>query len=56
MTIDQLAELRGESAEDVFIDVALGDQLPLTMVLPSLVPSLGLSEESWRARRGDLAG
>jgi len=37
---------------DVLIDVVLPDRLPLTLVFPSLVPSLGRSDESWRVRAG----
>jgi len=35
---------------DVLIDVVLPDNLPLTTVLPSLVPSLGATDEGWRRR------
>ena len=45
----QLADVaaeRGTDAVDVLLDVVLADGLPLTIVFPSLVPSLG------RDRRG----
>ena len=35
---------------DVLIDVVLPDNLPLTTVLPSLLPSLGATDEGWRRR------
>ena len=36
----------------MLIDVVLPDRLPLTLVFPSLVPSLGRSDEGWRVRAG----
>jgi N-acyl-D-aspartate/D-glutamate deacylase len=50
MTIEAVARERGADPVDVLIDVVLPEQLPLTMVLPSLVPSLGRTDEAWRAR------
>ncbi len=35
---------------DVLIDVVLPELLPLTLVFPSLVPSMGVTDESWQAR------
>jgi len=49
-SIAEVAEARGADPVDVLIDVVLPDRLPLTMVFPSLVPSLGRSDESWEAR------
>ncbi len=49
-TIEKLASVRGADPIDVLLDVVLPEQLPLTMVLPSLVPSLGRSDEGWKAR------
>jgi N-acyl-D-aspartate/D-glutamate deacylase len=51
-SIAELARERGADPVDVLIDVVLPDRLPLTMVFPSLVPSLGRSEEGWRVRAG----
>ena len=49
-TIADLAGELGVDPIDVLIDVVLPERLPLTLVLPSLVPSLGTSDEGWRAR------
>jgi N-acyl-D-aspartate/D-glutamate deacylase len=49
-TIERIASSRGVDPIDVLLDVVLPEQLPLTMVLPSLVPSLGRSDEGWKAR------
>ncbi|HVW81134.1 MAG TPA: amidohydrolase family protein [Mycobacteriales bacterium] len=49
-TIADIAAERGVDAIDVLLDVVLPDRLPLTMVLPSLVPSLGASDEGWERR------
>jgi len=49
-TIERIAAVRGADPIDVLLDVVLPEQLPLTMVLPSLVPSLGRSDEGWKAR------
>jgi N-acyl-D-aspartate/D-glutamate deacylase len=49
-TVAQAAAARGTDAVDVLLDVVLPDALPLTTVFPSLVPSLGVSDESWRVR------
>jgi N-acyl-D-aspartate/D-glutamate deacylase len=46
---DVAAQLRVEPA-DVLVDVVLPDRLPLTLILPSLVPSLGATHEGWEAR------
>jgi N-acyl-D-aspartate/D-glutamate deacylase len=51
-SIGEIAAERGADPVDVLIDVVLPDRLPLTMVFPSLVPSLGRSEEGWRVRAG----
>ena len=34
----------------MLIDVVLPERLPLTIVFPSLVPSLGRTDEGWAAR------
>lgn len=49
-TVGAIARELGVDPVDVLIDVALVEGLPLTMVLPSLVPSLGATDEGWRAR------
>ena len=41
---------RGTDVIDVLIDVVLVERLALFMVLPSLTPSLGRSDEGWRVR------
>jgi N-acyl-D-aspartate/D-glutamate deacylase len=51
-SIAQIAAARGTDPIDVLIDVVLPDRLPLTLVFPSLVPSLGRSDESWKVRAG----
>jgi N-acyl-D-aspartate/D-glutamate deacylase len=45
-----IAEARGTDVIDVLIDVVLPDRLTLYLVLPSLTPSLGQTDEGWRAR------
>jgi N-acyl-D-aspartate/D-glutamate deacylase len=49
-SLPEIAEARGTDIVDVLIDVILPDRLPLSMVLPSLTPSLGRSDEGWAAR------
>ena len=49
-TVAAIAEDRGMDGIDVLIDLVLPDRLPLTLVLPTLVPSLGNSDEGWVAR------
>jgi N-acyl-D-aspartate/D-glutamate deacylase len=49
-TIDSIATELGLDPVDVLIDVILPARLPLTLVFPSLVPSLGASDEGWVAR------
>jgi N-acyl-D-aspartate/D-glutamate deacylase len=49
-SIAEVADERGADPVDILIDVVLPDRLPLTMVFPSLVPSLGRSDEGWRMR------
>jgi len=45
-----IAAARGTDVIDVLIDVVLPDKLSLYMVLPSLTPSLGRSDEGWAER------
>ncbi len=49
-TVDDVARERGVEPADVLVDVVLPDRLSLTLILPSLVPSLGASQEGWEAR------
>ena len=49
-TVADVAAERGTAPIDVLLDVVVPEQLPLTMVFPSLVPTLGVSEEAWRTR------
>jgi N-acyl-D-aspartate/D-glutamate deacylase len=49
-SLGEVAKVRGTDVIDVLIDVVLPDKLTLFMVLPSLVPSLGRSDEGWRVR------
>jgi N-acyl-D-aspartate/D-glutamate deacylase len=49
-TLASIADERGVDPVDVLLDVVLPEQLPLTILFPSLVPSLGTSDESWEAR------
>jgi len=49
-SLAEVAEARGSDVIDVLIDVILAEDLPLSMVLPSLVPELGRSDEGWAAR------
>jgi N-acyl-D-aspartate/D-glutamate deacylase len=49
-SLGKIAETRGGDAIDVLIDVVLVDDLTLFLVLPSLTPSLGRSDEGWEAR------
>ena len=49
-SLGDIAQGRGTDVIDVLIDVVLVDNLTLFLVLPSLTPSLGRSDEGWRAR------
>jgi N-acyl-D-aspartate/D-glutamate deacylase len=49
-TLADVAEATGVDVIDVLLDVVLVDALALTMVLPTLVPSLGATDEGWAAR------
>jgi N-acyl-D-aspartate/D-glutamate deacylase len=51
-TIAEIADEHGTDPVDVLIDVVLGDRLPLIMLFPSVVPSLGRSDEGWKVRAG----
>ena len=49
-TVAEVMAATGGDALDVLIDVVLVDGAALTMVLPTLVPSLGGTDEGWAAR------
>jgi N-acyl-D-aspartate/D-glutamate deacylase len=48
--LGEIAAERGTDVVDVLLDVVLADGLTLFLVLPSLTPSLGRSDEGWAAR------
>ena len=50
LTVEEAAARRGTTPIDLLLDVVVPEQLPLTVMLPTLVPSLGASDEGWRAR------
>ncbi len=50
MSLGQIAEQRGSDVIDVLIDVVLVENLTLFLVLPSLTPSLGHTDEGWAQR------
>ena len=50
LTVEEAAARRGTTPIDLLLDVVVVEQLPLTVMLPTLVPSLGASDEGWRAR------
>ncbi|HEX7094476.1 MAG TPA: amidohydrolase family protein, partial [Acidimicrobiales bacterium] len=49
-SVAAIAAERGMHPIDVLIDIVLPEQLALTMVYPTLVPELGVTDESWRRR------
>ena len=49
-SLADIAEARGTDVVDVLIDVVLVDGLTLFVVLPSLTPSMGRTDEGWEAR------
>ncbi len=49
-SVADVAAERGTDAIDVLLDVVVADGLPLTTVFPSLVPTMGVTDESWEAR------
>jgi N-acyl-D-aspartate/D-glutamate deacylase len=49
-SLGEIAASRGTDVVDVLIDVVLPDRLTLFVVLPSLTPSYGRSDEGWRLR------
>jgi len=49
-SLGSIATERGCDVFDVLLDVVLPDDLTLYLVLPSLTPSLGRSDEGWAAR------
>jgi N-acyl-D-aspartate/D-glutamate deacylase len=49
-SVADVAAERGTDAVDVLLDVVVPDALPLTTVFPSLVPPMGVTDESWEVR------
>jgi N-acyl-D-aspartate/D-glutamate deacylase len=49
-SLTEVAAVRGTDIVDVLIDIVLADRLALSVVLPSLTPSLGRSDAGWAAR------
>jgi len=49
-SLGEVADRRGTDVIDVLIDVVLPEMLSLFLVLPSLTPSLGRTDEGWRVR------
>jgi N-acyl-D-aspartate/D-glutamate deacylase len=49
-SLGQIAAARGTDVVDVLIDVVLPGKLTLYMVLPSLTPSYGRTDEGWQRR------
>jgi N-acyl-D-aspartate/D-glutamate deacylase len=49
-SLADIASARGTDVIDVLIDVVLPEKLSLYMVLPSLTPTLGRSDEGWAKR------
>jgi N-acyl-D-aspartate/D-glutamate deacylase len=49
-SLGDIARSRGTDVIDVLIEVVLPDDLTLYVVLPSLTPSLGRTDEGWAAR------
>jgi len=50
LTVEAAARARGTTPVDLLLDVVVPEALPLTVMLPTLVPSLGASDDGWRAR------
>ena len=50
LTVEQAADRRGTTPIELLLDVVVPEQLPLTVMLPTLVPSLGATDAGWRAR------
>jgi N-acyl-D-aspartate/D-glutamate deacylase len=49
-TVESVAQELAVEPADVLVDVVLPDRLALTLILRSLVPSLGASQAGWEAR------
>jgi N-acyl-D-aspartate/D-glutamate deacylase len=49
-SVASVAAERGTDPVDVLLDVVVPEALPLTTVFPSLVPPMGVSDESWEVR------
>jgi N-acyl-D-aspartate/D-glutamate deacylase len=48
--VAEVAEELGMDPWDVVLDIVVAEGLPLTVMLPSLVPSMGATDEGWKAR------
>jgi N-acyl-D-aspartate/D-glutamate deacylase len=51
-TIASIASERGIRAEDALIDSVIPEAVPVTLLFPSLTPTLGATPESWAVRSG----
>jgi len=49
-SVASVAAERGTDAVDALLDVVVPDALPLTTIFPSLVPPMGVTDESWEVR------
>ncbi len=49
-SVAEVAAERGTDPVDVLLDVVVPDGLPLTTIFPSLVPPMGVTDESWEVR------
>jgi N-acyl-D-aspartate/D-glutamate deacylase len=49
-TITDIAADEGRDPLDVLVDAVAGERMALTLVFPTLFPSLGTSDEGWRRR------
>jgi N-acyl-D-aspartate/D-glutamate deacylase len=49
-SLGEIAAIRGADTVDVLLDVILVEGLTVFLVLPSLTPSLGRSDQGWRTR------
>jgi N-acyl-D-aspartate/D-glutamate deacylase len=50
LTVEEAADHLGTTPIEVLLDVVVAEQLPLTVMLPTLVPSLGSSDAGWQVR------
>ncbi len=50
LSVADAAATLGVDGIDVMLDLVVAERLPLSVMLPSLVPSLGASDDGWRVR------